>query len=70
MTDWNYFLVNIYLSFNFLINPIYSRKEDDSATVFLNTALPYASNKNVREMVHGNKVFKSLCTPLKPEQYI
>lgn len=35
MTDWNYFLVNIYLSFNFLINTTCTRKEDDGATVLL-----------------------------------
>lgn len=35
MTVRNYFLVSIYLRFNFLINPTYSRKVDSSAAVFL-----------------------------------
>lgn len=53
MTDWNYFLVNIYLSFNFLINPVCSRKEGRSATVFL---MLLCKQQNFWELFHGNKV--------------
>lgn len=53
MTDWNYFLVNIYLSFNFLINPVCSRKEGRGATVFL---VLLCRQQNIWEKFQGSKV--------------
>lgn len=56
MTDWNYFLVNIYLSFNFFINPVCSRKEDDGATVFLMLLSRMQVIQNLWEKFHGSGV--------------
>lgn len=67
MTDWNYFLVNIYLSFNFLINPTCTRKEDDGATVFLMLLSQMQVTKSLRSVL-WKKGLKNFSMPSTPEQ--
>lgn len=67
MTDWNYFLVNICLSFNFLINPVCSRKEGDSATVFLTLFSQVQITKLLRNIL-WKQGLNHFSTPSTPEQ--